>query len=60
MNYLPMHAAFKPNHVLIFIIYVDAGMNAITEAGAAKNASAGSEMDEHKASGTFIAAGLVL
>lgn len=60
MNYLPMHAVLNPNRVLIFFVYVGAAVEAITVAGAAKNASAGSNLDEYKAGGTLIAAGLVL
>ncbi|KAJ5383781.1 hypothetical protein N7517_001692 [Penicillium concentricum] len=60
MNYLPMHAVLNPNRVLIFFVYVGAAVEAITVAGAAKNASAGSDLNEYKAGGTLIAAGLVL
>jgi hypothetical protein len=59
-NYLPMHAVLNPNRVLIFFVYVGAAVEAITVAGAAKSASAGSDLDKYKAGGTLIAAGLVL
>lgn len=60
MNYLPMHAVLNPNRVLIFFVYVGAAVEAITVVGAAKSASAGSDLDKYKAGGTLIAAGLVL
>ncbi|KAJ5956056.1 hypothetical protein N7501_010335 [Penicillium viridicatum] len=60
MNYLPMHAVLNPNRVLIFFVYVGAAVEAITVVGAARSASAGSDLDKHKSGGTLIAAGLVL
>ncbi|KAJ5164277.1 uncharacterized protein N7500_006107 [Penicillium coprophilum] len=60
MNYLPMHAVLNPNRVLIFFVYVGAAVEATTVAGAAKNASAGSDLDKYKTGGTLVAAGLVL
>lgn len=60
MNYLPMHAVLNPNRVLIFFVYVGAVVEAITAAGAAKNAAAGSDIDKYKCGGEVIAAGLVL
>lgn len=60
MNYLPMHAVLNPNRVLIFFVYVGAAVEAITAAGAAKNATAGSNLEEYKSGGELIAAGLVL
>jgi hypothetical protein len=60
MNYLPMHAVLNPNRVLIFFVYVGAAVEAITVAGAAKNAAAGSDLDKYKSGGTLVAAGLVL
>lgn len=60
MNYLPMHAVLNPNRVLIFFVYVGAAVEGLTAAGAAKNASAGSNLDGYKSGGTLIAVGLIL
>lgn len=60
MNYLPMHAVLNPNRVLIFFVYVGAAVESITVAGAAKNAAAGTNLNEYKSGGVLIAAGLVL
>jgi hypothetical protein len=60
MNYLPMHAVLNPNRVLIFFVYVGAAVEAVTVAGAAKNASAGSDLDQYKSGGTLVAVGLIL
>ncbi|KAJ5928938.1 hypothetical protein N7466_007894 [Penicillium verhagenii] len=60
MNYAPMHAVLNPNRVLIFFVYVGAAVESITVAGAAKNAAAGTDLNQHKSGGILIAAGLVL
>lgn len=60
MNYLPMHAVLNPNRVLIFFVYVGAAVESITVAGAAKTASAGTDLAKYKSGGVLIAAGLVL
>lgn len=60
MNYLPMHAVLNPNRVLIFFVYVGAAVEAITVAGASKNASAGSDLEKYKSGGTLVATGLIL
>lgn len=60
MNYLPVHAVLNPNRVLITFVYIGAAVESMTVAGAAKNASAGSNLSEYKAGGTLIAVGLIL
>ncbi|KAJ5168778.1 uncharacterized protein N7482_004372 [Penicillium canariense] len=60
MSYLPMHAVFNPNRVLLVFIYAGAAVEGITVAGAAKNAGAGDDLDKYKSGGVLIAVGLIL
>lgn len=60
MNYLPMHAVFHPDRVLLVFVYAGAAVESITVAGAAKNAAAGNDLDQYKSGGVLIAAGLIL
>ena len=50
----------NPNRVLVFFVYVGAAVEGITVAGAAKNAAAGSDLEDYKSGGQLIAAGLIL
>lgn len=60
MNYLPMHAVFHPNRVLMVFVYAGAAVEGITVAGAAKNAAAGDDLEQYKSGGVLIAIGLIL
>lgn len=60
MNYLPMHAVFHPDRVLLVFVYAGAAVESITVAGAAKNAAAGNDLGQYKSGGVLIAAGLIL
>ena len=60
MNYLPMHAVFHPDRVLMVFVYAGAAVESITVAGAAKNAAAGNDLNQYKSGGVLIAAGLIL
>jgi hypothetical protein len=60
MNYLPMHAVFHPDRVLMVFVYAGAAVEGITVAGAAKNAAAGDDLNQYKSGGVLIAVGLIL
>ncbi|KAI2794441.1 hypothetical protein POX_a01040 [Penicillium oxalicum] len=60
MNYLPMHAVFHPDRVLIVFVYLGALVEAVTAAGAARLAAAGTDLKKYKSGGALIAAGLIL
>ncbi|GFF36597.1 protein RTM1 [Aspergillus udagawae] len=60
MNYLPMHAVFHPDRVLIVFVYAGAAVEGITVAGAAKYAAAGDDTAQYKSGGVLIAVGLIL
>lgn len=55
MNYLPMHAPFHPNRVVIVFIYLGAAVESLTGAGAAMMAtSQGEDVDKYELGGRLI------
>ena len=55
MNYLPMHAPFHPNRVVIVFIYLGALVESLTAAGAAMMAgSQGKDVQKYELGGRLI------
>ncbi|KAJ5495757.1 hypothetical protein N7539_000873 [Penicillium diatomitis] len=60
MNYLPMHAVFHPDRVLIVFVYLGVIVETVTAAGAARLAAAQSNLKLFKSGGDLITTGLIL